>query len=52
MEGCKTGETPSLNFNQLYTSGGVDFSGILGLEGPQDVREFILQETLQATSEQ
>jgi hypothetical protein len=37
---------------ELYMSGGADFSGILGPEVPQDFREFILQETLQAPSEQ
>jgi hypothetical protein len=30
----------------------MNFSGILGHEGPQDFRVFILQETLPATSEQ
>jgi hypothetical protein len=29
LEGCKTGATPSLSFNQLWASWGVDFSGIL-----------------------
>jgi hypothetical protein len=32
FEGHKTGATSSLNFDRLYTSGGVDFSGLSGLQ--------------------
>jgi hypothetical protein len=39
-------ETLNVSFDQLYMSGGVDFSRILGPGGPQDFRGLILWERL------
>jgi hypothetical protein len=41
-ERSKIGDTPSSKLDQLYMYEGVDFAGILGPEGPEDFREFIL----------